>query len=586
MSEPSSPPQQTTTAPTVAPVLSTHEDPSFFTLPPPPPPPAYAPKTHAELRSFFEIDRTITERNPGVLNAPAEGPSEGEDTERTTQRVEKKLYILADTSYSSCCADEIAAEHVSADVLVHYGRACLSPTARLPVIYVFTHPPLSQQSVLDTFTTLYPDRTEKVVVMADVTYTSHLHPIVKKLREESGYTQIWEAEVIHDPSALLPNRTLPSECVSGASHSAEEKAEMARILREEWTLFHISTPMTSLLLVLASRVGKVHIFPTDRDPTVSAISTAPLATMPLLRRRYALLTQLRAASIIGILVSTLSVNNYLPLISLLQRLIRSKGKKSYMVVVGKVNQEKLANFSEVEGWVGVGCWEQGVVGGALERGDGGRGFWRGVVTPWECGVALEGMGDREGEGVEAGRGRLWEWNGEWITDFDTLLKRDPTGGETAHESTQKQNPEEEGNYDSTPGTSPADDEDPSNPLSHIPESLPPDFDLRTGRYSSTSRPLAHLPIASTTTTTTATNPASSALTEKNKHTHLLAPTGGVLSPAAEFLKEKRTWRGLVVGYEDEDWTGESGVGGEGAQMEVGRSGVARGYNLGWEGERR
>ncbi|KAF8451781.1 putative diphthamide synthesis protein-domain-containing protein, partial [Terfezia claveryi] len=582
-----------------APVLSTHEDPSFFTLPPPPPP-AYAPKTHAELRSFFEIDRTITELRSGgwsrialqfpdellqlgatrvyellrdSLNAPAaEGPSEGEDTERTTQRVEKKLYILADTSYGSCCADEIAAEHVSADVLVHYGRACLSPTARLPVIYVFTHPPLSQQSILDTFTTLYPDRTEKVVVMADVTYTSHLYPIVKKLREESGYTQIWEAEVIHDPSALLPNRTLPSECMSGASHSAEEKAEMARILREEWTLFHISTPMTSLLLVLASRVGKVHIFPTDRDPTVSAISTAPLATMPLLRRRYALLTQLRAVSIIGILVSTLSVNNYLPLISLLQRLIQSKGKKSYMVVVGKVNPEKLANFSEVEGWVGVGCWEQGVVGGVLERGDGGRGFWRGVVTPWECGVALEGMGDREGEGGEAGRGRLWEWNGEWITDFDTLLKRDPTGGETAHESTQKQNPEEEGNYDSPPGTSPADDEDPSNPLSHLPESLPPDFDLRTGRYSSTSRPLAHLPIA--------TNPASSALTEENKHTHLLAPTGGVLSPAAEFLKEKRTWRGLVVGYEDEDWSSESGVGGEGAQMEVGRSGVARGYNLG------
>ncbi|RPB28716.1 diphthamide biosynthesis protein [Terfezia boudieri ATCC MYA-4762] len=539
MSEPSSPQPQTTTGPTVAPVLSTHEDPSFFTLPPPPPP-TYAPKTHAELRSFFEIDRTIAELRSGGwsrialqfpdellqlgatqvyellrdnLNAPeAAGPSEGEDP-------------------------EIAAEHVSADVLVHYGRACLSPTARLPVIYVFTHPPLSQQSVLDTFTTLFPDRTEKVVVMADVTYTSHLHPIVKKLREESGYTQIWEAEVIHDPSALLPNRTLPLECVPGESDSAEKKAEMARILREEWTLFHISTPMTSLLLVLASRVGKVHIFPTDRDATVSAISTAPLATMPLLRRRYALLTQLRAASIIGILVSTLSVKNYLPLISLLQRLIRSKGKKSYMVVVGKVNPEKLANFSE-------------------------------------------------GENGEAGKGRFWEWNGEWITDFDTLLKRDPTGGETAHESTQKQkNSEKGGNYDSTPGsTSPADDEDPSNPLSHLPESLPPDFDLRTGRYSSTSRPLAHLPTAPTTTTTT--NPASSALTEKNKHSHLLAPTGGVLSPAAEFLKEKRTWRGLVVGYEDEDWSGASGGGGEGAQMEVGRSGVARGYNVGWEGERR
>lgn len=28
---------------------------------------------------------------------------------------------------TSCCVDEVAAEHINADVVVHYGRACLSP---------------------------------------------------------------------------------------------------------------------------------------------------------------------------------------------------------------------------------------------------------------------------------------------------------------------------------------------------------------------------------------------------------------------------------------------------------------------------
>lgn len=56
---------------------------------------------------------------------------------------EPKLYILADTSYGTCCVDEVAAEHVNADVVVHYGRSCLSPTARLPVIYVRIRPPRS-----------------------------------------------------------------------------------------------------------------------------------------------------------------------------------------------------------------------------------------------------------------------------------------------------------------------------------------------------------------------------------------------------------------------------------------------------------
>jgi diphthamide biosynthesis enzyme Dph1/Dph2-like protein len=27
----------------------------------------------------------------------------------------------------SCCVDEVAAEHIKADALIHYGRACLSP---------------------------------------------------------------------------------------------------------------------------------------------------------------------------------------------------------------------------------------------------------------------------------------------------------------------------------------------------------------------------------------------------------------------------------------------------------------------------
>jgi diphthamide biosynthesis protein 2 len=36
------------------------------------------------------------------------------------------MTILADTAYGQCCVDEVAAEHFSADCLVHYGPACLS----------------------------------------------------------------------------------------------------------------------------------------------------------------------------------------------------------------------------------------------------------------------------------------------------------------------------------------------------------------------------------------------------------------------------------------------------------------------------
>lgn len=37
-----------------------------------------------------------------------------------------ELYVMADTTYGSCCVDEVGAAHVSAECVVHYGHTCLS----------------------------------------------------------------------------------------------------------------------------------------------------------------------------------------------------------------------------------------------------------------------------------------------------------------------------------------------------------------------------------------------------------------------------------------------------------------------------
>ncbi|CAK9174468.1 unnamed protein product [Ilex paraguariensis] len=37
------------------------------------------------------------------------------------------LYVMADTTYGSCCVDEVGASHINADCVIHYGHTCLSP---------------------------------------------------------------------------------------------------------------------------------------------------------------------------------------------------------------------------------------------------------------------------------------------------------------------------------------------------------------------------------------------------------------------------------------------------------------------------
>jgi diphthamide biosynthesis protein 2 len=436
-----------------------------------------------------------------------------------------KLYILADTSYGACCVDEVAAEHVDAAVVVHYGRSCLSPTARLPVIYVFTSRPLPLDPVIQVFQDTYEQRgkQEKVILMADIVYHSHI-PSLKNRLEELGYTKIICPEIAHDPSSLIPNRKL---------EGILEK-EM-----KEYSLFHISDPPPALLLTLNSRVKDLFIYPTT---TPGSLPTKALQqnTAMALRRRYALLTSLSTCAIFGILINTLSVRNYLSTVTTIKQLIERAGKKSYTFVVGKVNAAKIANFEEIGGWVVIGCWESSLV----ESSD----FMRPLVTPFELQLAL--MSDKE---------RIW--SGDWRGDFAGFEVDDSeTKGTGGLDLTEKESREEQDGGD----------------LDSEEESEPPEFDLRTGRYISHSRPMRK-----PTTRSSPSNPpthennGSNVLTRRAKGD--LATINGAVSPGAEYLRSQRTWTGLGSDFHEVVAS---------TTIEEGRSGVARGYTVGEDAERR
>ncbi|WIA28647.1 hypothetical protein OEZ86_011183 [Tetradesmus obliquus] len=55
-------------------------------------------------------------------------------TELTAAGSEAKVYVLADTSYNPLSVDEVAAAHVHADCVVHYGYASLNPVSRTPAL--------------------------------------------------------------------------------------------------------------------------------------------------------------------------------------------------------------------------------------------------------------------------------------------------------------------------------------------------------------------------------------------------------------------------------------------------------------------
>ncbi len=59
------------------------------------------------------------------------------------------MHITTSAFSSSCCVDEVAAQHVGADAVIHFGNTCLSPTQRLPVLYIPTRLPVDIEWVVE-----------------------------------------------------------------------------------------------------------------------------------------------------------------------------------------------------------------------------------------------------------------------------------------------------------------------------------------------------------------------------------------------------------------------------------------------------
>ncbi|PWN92309.1 diphthamide biosynthesis protein [Acaromyces ingoldii] len=353
-----------------------------------------------------------------------------------------ELFVLADTSYGNCCVDEVAASHVDADLVVHFGHACLSPTARLPVLYVFSRLPIDVRHAAKELMRAVEEEegSKNVVLMYDIAY-EHAAPevfellrcgkepadrfVLAMLDKHSNFTRHaspnptgWGGDGVLEEGMeriKLEERNCGHDgcstdrCASSL-HSATSSSSPSNhkfILPPHIDVSHSlvlylggeSLALTNLLLHLGPSTS-VHSY----DPLQDRLRVETGATNKLLMRRYAAVQRARDASVVALVVGTLGVHSYLPLLASLKELLTKKhGRKVYTISVGKLSPAKLANFQEVDIFVLVACPENSLV----ELKGTGKDYYKPIVTPWEMQIALDG-----------GRG----WSGEYILELGKVLE--------------------------------------------------------------------------------------------------------------------------------------------------------------------
>ncbi|KAI8456042.1 putative diphthamide synthesis protein-domain-containing protein [Phakopsora pachyrhizi] len=360
-----------------------------------------------------------------------------------------ELYLMADTSYGSCCVDEVAARHVNAQAIIHYGNACLNTTSQLPVLYVLPRLPISNQTVelvsnqlVQTFlrfVSLSEDRStepHEVYVMYDLGYHWKIGQIVESLRKHSNFNLTVNSvktqqdkidkknlEKIFEPNAsiLLKSQTAcqtsnptcenASQCCMNINKStlndysppSEDQANSLNNPREEvidlsrfQAVFYIGGESSRLthFLVTNPNLPVLAIDPSNDSIRFSECCQLQTErTNKLLMRRYATIQRARDSDVFGILIGTMGISNYLELIDQTRRLIeKTFKKKAYIVSVGKLKPEKLMNFSEIECWVLIDCPENSLLMLDHQEGSGPsydpKLYRIPIISPWELEIAL------------------------------------------------------------------------------------------------------------------------------------------------------------------------------------------------------
>uniref|UniRef100_M4C6S2 2-(3-amino-3-carboxypropyl)histidine synthase subunit 2 n=1 Tax=Hyaloperonospora arabidopsidis (strain Emoy2) TaxID=559515 RepID=M4C6S2_HYAAE len=368
-----------------------------------------------DFREYYDVVRTVEQLRRGgyrkiALQFPdsllPDAPQVQKELKDRLKGQWERVFVLGDTSYGSCCVDEVAAQHLVADCIVHYGRSCLSTTTKIPVIYVFGNAPIQVDECVEQLSERVGavDPKKMLVLLYEPRYHHASCAVFEGLKEKfDGRKLVFGTmKTFYDPTADVED----VETLDGGENSSLSvlhiggqdifvESETAEVTSETFALLYIGAESAHLTSILM-RHSTVDCF--SYNPETKSTRKEGATVNRALMRRFFLVQQAKEAQIYGILMGTLGVNKYLDVVHGLQKLIKKSGRKSYLFVVGKVNVPKLANYAEIDAFVLVAC-QQNTLMDSKE-------FYKPIVTPYELQLSLSPTD---------------EWDGQYKTDFREVI---------------------------------------------------------------------------------------------------------------------------------------------------------------------
>nr|CAD2190217.1 unnamed protein product [Meloidogyne enterolobii] len=263
---------------------------------------------------------------------------------------DKQFFILADTSYRSCCLDLIAAEHANCDSIVHFGGACMTDlNGKIPSLYIFENTNIDFDNFGENISKFINTKDEKefdqILILCDSDYSDLENEIYQNVKSVFSIENIHLCRLLKDSfkheenCRVILKREIPS-------NFCENKNNLLIFFGEK------ESPLLPLFVLTLKGINKIlHYEPKEKSFYLESSKTNKL----LMKRMY-LAEKVKDANTIGLVLGYVSMECRKEAISRVRKLCKQRGKKLYVFYIGKLNEAKLTNFgAEIDVFVMLSC---------------------------------------------------------------------------------------------------------------------------------------------------------------------------------------------------------------------------------------
>ena len=300
-----------------------------------------------------------------------------------------QIFVLGDTSFDGFQVDYVAAQHLGAEMLVHYGPVDLEAEGPLPVRFVLGRQSLDVNALAAACSTIFGGG-GRVLVVPSLPYVHAAFDLAAALATACPSAIVCGADIERDaeptgppppPAAAASSSDGANDDALGVSSDLSRGRLLGRTLpvplseedlqSSELSLLYVGTEeeqtLSNLCMLLPNAAVHLCTPPSgssgsgdgvgdsrggsaggsggvwdryaadtsgtnghdsgDTDQQQLAITRLSLPTAKRLMRRYYLVHKAREAEIVGILVGTLSASKRKDMLSSLKKLLKSSGRK-------------------------------------------------------------------------------------------------------------------------------------------------------------------------------------------------------------------------------------------------------------------